>query len=138
MAFDFKCTISLPLSQMVRRIKILLVEDDFEIGKWLKKCILEIKNIKSLCWETSLKQGSIAFYRYNPDIIILDLKLPDGNGINLLKEIKRHKVQCKVYVFSVNNECRKTCLRLGADAFFDKVYDSQKLINSLSQLKHKF
>tara|TARA_R110002049_G_scaffold116110_1_gene268490 strand:+ start:57558 stop:57929 length:372 start_codon:yes stop_codon:yes gene_type:complete len=119
------------LSQMVREKNILLVEDDFEIGKWLEKRILELKNIKSLCWKTNIKEASVAIYVDNPDIIILDLKLPDGNGIDLLKEIKRKNNKCKVFIFSVNNELRKICLRLGADDFFDKTMDSEKLIESL-------
>lgn len=118
-------------SQMVRKINVLLIEDDFEIGKWLEKRILELNNIKSLSWETSIEKASISLSLNNPDIIILDLNLPDGNGIDLLKKIKRIKKKSKVYIFSVNDELRKTCLRLGADNFFDKTTDSERLIESL-------
>ncbi|WP_188655142.1 response regulator [Yeosuana aromativorans] len=116
---------------MVRKINVLLIEDDFEIGKWLEKRILELNNIKSLSWETSIEKASISLSLNNPDIIILDLNLPDGNGIDLLKKIKNNKNKTKVYIFSVNDELRKTCFRLGADYFFDKTTDSERLIASL-------
>lgn len=119
------------ISQMVRKINILLVEDDIEIGKWLEKRILELNNIKSLSWETNIEKASMVLSLNNPDIIILDLKLPDGNGIDFLKKIKKSKNKSKVYVFSVNNELRNICLRLGADYFFDKTTDSEKLIEKL-------
>lgn len=112
-------------------MNILLIEDDFEIGKWLEKRILKLDNIESLNWEINIEKASIALSLNNPDIIILDLKLPDGNGIDLLKKIKRSKHKSKVYVFSVSNELRNICLRLGADCFFDKTTDSEKLIESL-------
>ena len=119
------------ISQMLRKINVLLIEDDFEIGKWLEKRIMELSNIKSFNWETSIEKALIALSLNNPDVIILDLNLPDGNGIDLLKKIKSIKNNSKVFIFSVNNELRKTCLRLGADCFFDKTTDSEKLIESL-------
>lgn len=119
------------LSQMVRKINVLLIEDDFEIGKWLEKRILELVNIQSLSWDTSIEKALKSLSLNNPDIIILDLKLPDGNGIDLLKKIKKTNKKSKVYIFSVNNELRNVCLRLGADCFFDKTTDSEKLIESL-------
>ncbi|WP_100612915.1 response regulator [Confluentibacter lentus] len=119
------------ISLMVRKINVLLIEDDFEIGKWLGKRILELSNIESLSWETSIEKALINLSLNNPDIIILDLKLPDGNGIDLLKKIKKAKKESKVFIFSVSNELRKTCLRSGADCFFDKTTDSEILIKSL-------
>lgn len=119
------------ISQMVCKINVLLIEDDFEIGKWLEKRIMKLSNIKSFNWETSIEKALIALSLNNPDVIILDLNLPDGNGIDLLKKIKSIKNNSKVFIFSVNNELRKTCLRLGADYFFDKTTDSEKLIESL-------
>lgn len=119
------------ISLMVRKINVLLIEDDFEIGKWLGKRILELSNIESLSWETSIEKALINLSLNNPDIIILDLKLPDGNGIDLLKKIKKAKKESKVFIFSVSNELRKTCLRSGADYFFDKTTDSEILIESL-------
>ncbi|WP_372753476.1 response regulator [Mariniflexile sp.] len=120
---------------MALDLNILLVEDDFEIGKWLEKRILNLNNIKSLFWETTLHKATNAINLNNPDIIVLDLNLPDGNGIELLKTLKRKQNQTKVYIFSINSELKKTCLRLGADAFFDKTTDSENLIASLSQLR---
>ena len=119
------------LSQMVRKINVLLIEDGFDIGKWLEKRILELDNIASLSWVTSIEKALLALSLNNPDIIILDLKLPDGNGIDFLKKIKKSNKKSKVYVFSVNNELRNVCLRLGADYFFDKTADSEKLIERL-------
>lgn len=116
---------------MQRKINVLLIEDDFEIGKWLNKRILELNNIASLSWETSIEKALTALSHNNPDIIILDLNFPDGNGIDLLKKIKNTKQESKVYIFSVNTELRNVCMRLGADYFFDKTKESEELIASL-------
>lgn len=118
--------------QMEKVLNILLIEDDFEIGKWIEKRIAELNNIESLRWETDLKGAFNALVQSIPDIVILDLKLPDGNGIEFLKKIRMQNIQTKVYVFSVNSELKRTCLRLGANAFFDKSTDSEKLIEILN------
>lgn len=119
--------------EMIGEMDILLVEDDFEIGKWLEKRMSKLENVKSIRWETNLGGAFNAVVKNNPDIIILDLKLPDGNGIDLLKKIREEKIQSKVYVFSVSRELRRTCLRLGADNFFDKSTESDKLLECISQ-----
>jgi len=116
---------------MENKKNILLIEDDFAIGKWLENRILELETIKSLRWEMSSTDGLNSIYQNIPDIIILDLKLPDGSGIEVLKKIRKDKITSKVFVFSVNSELKKICLRYGADMFFDKSVDSEKLIESL-------
>lgn len=113
---------------MIETLHILLVEDDFEIGNWLKKRIEALDNISSLQWETNLEDSYAFLVKNTPDILILDLKLPDGSGIDLIKKIKRDKISTKIFIFSINSELKNTCLRLGVDKFFDKSSDSEALI----------
>jgi response regulator of citrate/malate metabolism len=65
--------------------------------------------------------------------VILDLNLPNGNGIELLKWIKEKKAETKVFVFSASIELKQICLKYGAFAFFDKAKDFDELIKALKK-----
>lgn len=68
-----------------------------------------------------------------PDIAILDIQLPDGSGIDLLSKIKNtHKnaivIMLTNYPYSI---IRKRCDELGADYFFDKSTEFEKVLEVL-------
>jgi DNA-binding NarL/FixJ family response regulator len=62
------------------------------------------------------------------------LKLPDGNGIQLLKLLKDKKIETKVFVFSISTELKRVCLKYGAFAFFDKAKGFDELIAALKNV----
>jgi len=68
-----------------------------------------------------------------PDIAILDIQLPDGSGIDLLSKIKNMRKETVVimltnYPYSI---IRKRCDELGADYFFDKSTEFEKVLEVL-------
>jgi DNA-binding NarL/FixJ family response regulator len=118
--------------------KIVLVEDNTEVTNWI---IAKIKGLDKLKLAGNLNNYSGAFElieRENPDLVILDLKLPDGNGINLLKEIRRVNINTKVIVLSLNIHAKKTCLNMGADYFFDKGSQLHEFIQKLNEISTNF
>lgn len=117
----------------LKQIKILLIEDDREIGSWMKSRITGFQNIADFQWVLNYSDAIKSVLEDAHDIVILDLKLPDGNGINILKKIKSEKLSHSVFVFSVNNELKNTCLRLGADYFFDKTTEAQQMLATLKE-----
>jgi DNA-binding NarL/FixJ family response regulator len=72
-----------------------------------------------------------------PDIAIIDIQLPDGSGIDLLSKIKNtHKgtlvIMLTNYPYSI---IRKRCDELGADYFFDKSTEFDKVLEVLENRK---
>lgn len=118
---------------MVSGLKILMIEDDIEIGTWTKNKIEKITTIDAFTWVTSINDAMQYLKKELPEYIILDLQLPDGNGIEILKKIRKDNLTIKVFVFSINIGAKNACLRLGVDAFFDKMNDAEKLIQSFKQ-----
>ena len=59
------------------------------------------------------------------DLVLLDIKLPDGNGINLLKSIKASARDCEVIMLSNCSDeyYHRQCKKLGARHFLDKSRD---------------
>ena len=114
-----------------KKYSLCLIEDDAEIGNWLIDKLAVIENIASFNWTKNLQDSETHIKNEKPEVIILDLKLPDGNGIDILRMIKKEQLPVKVYVFSSNTEFKKACFRLGASRFFDKGTDSLELLEEL-------
>lgn len=110
---------------------LLIVEDNPFIGKSVVNMAKEVSSIGDILLMNSLQNAISALVETNFELIILDLKLPDGSGIELLKWLTEKNIQTKVFVFSISKELKKTSLKYGAFAFFDKAKDSDKLIEAL-------
>lgn len=113
------------------KYNLLLVEDDFEISKKLFTTFKDLNSIDVVDVSENVKEGIEKLSTSKYDILILDLNLPDGNGIEVLKWVKEKKIAIKVFIFSLNTELKKICLRLGADQFFDKSNDFDSLLEHI-------
>jgi DNA-binding NarL/FixJ family response regulator len=111
--------------------KVLIVEDHPLIGKSIVDAINNFSSVKSLQLTTSLHEAISLLGVNDFNLIILDLSLPDGNGLELLKLLKERKEKKKVLVFSTNTDLKNVCLRYGAYAFFDKANDFDELIETI-------
>ena len=103
-------------------MKVLIVDDSDLLQSRLKKSILEMDNSIHIEQAFSCKQAEELFSSFIPCKVILDIALPDGSGIDLLKKFKRENptsIQIMLTNFPTS-EFRNRCLELGADHFFDK------------------
>lgn len=106
---------------------ILVVEDDDSISKFIKVS-LEAQNYK--CIYTNLGSSAIALvYSSNPDIIILDLGLPDMDGTEVIKQI-RENTKAKIIVVSARGRERDKveALDMGADDYLTKPFSISELL----------
>lgn len=90
-----------------------------------------MNNIESVCVSETLQEALSILKKTNFKFITLDLKLPDGNGIEVLKKLQEKNTETKILVFSISAELRHVCLKYGAFAFFDKAIDFDNLIDAL-------
>lgn len=72
-----------------------------------------------------------------PDVVILDMELYEGSGLRVLKNIKSDYPDITTIVFTnmVNNIVREKCKQHGADHFFDKSFEFERLPEVLKQLR---
>ena len=71
-----------------------------------------------------------------PDVVLLDVRLPDGSGLDLLREIRRldHSPRVVVMSASVLASEREEAVRAGCDAFVGKPYTPAELTALLGRL----
>jgi len=113
------------------RANILIVDDE-KLIRWSMKQKLESWNY-DVSEAEDLRQGRLLLQQENPDLVTLDIKLPDGNGIELLKEIRELHPGTPVIMITAFGvvDVAVQALRLGAYDFIEKPINFEKLDNVL-------
>ncbi len=108
-------------------MNILLVEDDPRAAKWVRLS-LEDKGAKVL-WATRIDQARNLVERHEPDVALLDVSLPDGNGLDLIVELRMRENPCAAVVVTGNAESAvaRMAAALGVSEFLDKPVDLELL-----------
>jgi len=81
-------------------------------------------------------EGLKLIRKLRPDVITLDIQMPEMGGIEVLKTIKAEGLDCAVIILSAMPErtYREQCLALEADYVFDKTSELKKVIEALLAL----
>ena len=120
-------------------VRVLLVEDSLPVRQRIRSLIEESGPVV-IVGEASTADAALALFReHEPDAVVLDLNLADGDGCAVLAEIKRARPGCVVMVLTnfVIAESRDLCRKLGADYFFDKSREFERVPEVLRQLRGK-
>jgi DNA-binding NarL/FixJ family response regulator len=78
--------------------------------------------------------------RLKPDVVVLDIRMPGGNGIQSLEAIKKEPGSPIVIMLAMlpYPQYRKKCLEAGAEFFFDKATEFDLVMQALKQLRDTF
>ena len=103
-------------------MKILLVEDEIEMQKSIKQYLGLEKNIVEVASDFDAAYEKIHLYDY--DCVLLDITLPNGNGLDLIKTIKSTKPKTGIIIISAKNsfDDKIDGLNLGADDHLPKPF----------------
>jgi two-component system response regulator YesN len=117
-------------------MKILIVDDSKPIRDRLIEALSIIKDVKIAGEATNGIEGLQIIRDKDPDFIIMDIRMPEMNGIAFLEKMKEQENNCKVCVFTNYPylQYKQKCLELGATYFFDKNRDFQEVINLVAKL----
>jgi DNA-binding NarL/FixJ family response regulator len=106
-------------------VKVYVVEDSDAICERIVRMVNEIKNM-NVVGTSDIVSGAIrGIERTQPDVVILDIQLLDGNGLTVLQHVKKVTPVMKVIVLTNFNsdQYRSLAEGYGADAFLDKSND---------------
>lgn len=113
--------------------KILIIEDEENIANLLKI------NLTGYGFDVEIgidgEQGLSKIDSYQPDLVILDLRLPKITGLEILKKLKTSRIceKIKIVVVSASDQkiTREQVLSLGAAAFYSKPIDVRVFIKDI-------
>ena len=83
--------------------------------------------------EGTAAAGLAAFHRIKPNVVLLDLMLPDRDGLDLMKELLTHHPSLPVIVITAHGSINKAveAMRAGAYEFLVKPFDEQRFLNAV-------
>jgi DNA-binding NarL/FixJ family response regulator len=128
------------LFAMAPRLKLITVDDSPQIVRRIHLLVNDVDGVDFLGNACSVGDALQLLDDLRPDVVILDIQLnkinPVENGISLLQEVKKRFPVITVIMLSNFSMVpyRKKCLQLGADYFFDKSADFEKIPAVLKDL----
>ncbi len=120
-----------------KAMSILVVEDDPTV-RTLVKAILEHKGNSVSIAETAEEGEKLAFSD-EFDMIVLDLRLPDGNGYDVCANIREQGIVTPVLVLSAEHETdvKIKVLNVGADDYLTKPFNSEELMARIDAIARR-
>jgi len=108
-------------------MKILIIEDEIELLIAISNFLIKENYICELAENFRKADEKLSIYEY--DLILLDITLPDGNGLELLETIKKHQIKSGVIIISAKNSTddKINGLDLGADDYLTKPFQLSEL-----------
>ena len=115
-------------------MKILIVEDERRLGQFIKKGLTE--RSYTVTWVPNCREARDALCETSYDVIILDLGLPDGDGLDLLREWRASGFNEPVLILSARDEVedRIKGLDVGADDYLAKPFSLEELLARVRSL----
>ncbi len=113
-------------------MRVLIVDNSPLVWRRLFDMLRELSFVSLLVYARTLAEARHYLEGCVPDLLILDLALPDGNGLALLQEVQQAGLETRVALFTNSTELRAKGLALGADWFFDKSLDFSALLALMS------
>lgn len=123
---------------MKEKIKVLIVDDHGVVRSGLK-LLLQLNNKLKVCGEAeNIKEAIIMADRTKPDIILLDFKLPDGDGVNGCLKIKKRFPETKVIILTAysHDHIVMETIKAGADGYLLKNIEGEELLDAIFRV-HK-
>ncbi|XOV81318.1 MAG: response regulator [Aestuariibacter sp.] len=101
-----------------------IIEDDVQMVDLLRQCLLRY-GFSSFIVSSTYKNAEEQIANKTFDVVILDIHLQDGNGLQLMELIKKKHPKCKVLVCSgnVSRENVTAALEMGADGILAKPFN---------------
>jgi DNA-binding NarL/FixJ family response regulator len=103
-------------------MRVLIVDDSAVVRERLTTLLSEVETVEVVGHAETVHEATTSLHRLNPDAVILDIRLADGSGIDVLTYIQQHRPTLKVIMLTnyPYPQYRQKCLEAGADFFFDK------------------
>lgn len=114
---------------------ILIIDDEEDLCQLLGDTLSSHGyNVKSA---NTKREAMSSFKSRLPDMVFLDLKLPDGDGLRLLSYIKKRNPSTIVDIISAygTEEVRDEARKLGAFSFIDKPFSEEDILRSIRELR---
>jgi DNA-binding NarL/FixJ family response regulator len=122
---------------MMDKLKVFISDDSATVRERLVTMALDLPEVDVVGQAQDAPGTLDAVTQTQPDVVILDIRMPGGNGIEVLRELKTMTPAPQVIMLTnfAYAQYRKKCKEAGADFFFDKSTEIEKLPQALEQVR---
>lgn len=120
----------------LKSIRVIIADDHRLIREGIKK-LLNFNETVKIVGEASNGNEALELVKFlKPDILILDVNMPNKNGLQVLKEIKDNDEEVKVILLTINDDRQslKQALNLGADGYILKDSNPNKIMEIINSI----
>ncbi len=116
-------------------MKVLIADDSRLMRDRIRGLLKSFQNIEIIYETDSGLQALDAMTRMNPCIAIIDIRMQDMNGLNVIREYRKKKSNTVIVVLTnfANDHYRVNALEYGADYFLSKSEDFEKISSIVSE-----
>jgi len=121
-------------------VRVLLADDSKLVRERLAVQLCELERVELVGETDHIPELLEQIQRLKPDVVVLDIRMPGGNGIQSLEAIKKEPGSPIVIMLAMlpYPQYRKKCLEAGAEFFFDKATEFDLVMQALKQLRDTF
>jgi DNA-binding NarL/FixJ family response regulator len=113
--------------------RVYIVDDSPEVRERLAAMLSEVATVQVVGQTGNAANALASILRLMPDTVILDIRMPGKNGIQLLREIKGERPDITAIMLTNYDypQYRAESLQAGADHFFNKTREFEKVVDLL-------
>jgi response regulator of citrate/malate metabolism len=121
----------------MKKLQVLVVDDDFMIARMHAKYIEQQDGYQAVAIANNCEQAMALAREFQPDLILLDVYLPDRSGIEALRAIRGEQIPCDVILITAAREIEiiEDAFRLGIFDYLIKPFDLDFLREALRKYR---
>lgn len=118
-------------------MKIFIADDAPLVRERLAGMLSNLENVELVGQADNGAEAITGVARYRPDLVILDMRMPGRNGLDVLKTIKQQPEPPIVIMLTAfpTPQYHQQCLKAGAEYFFDKTIEFDRIPELLGQIE---
>jgi len=119
------------------QMRVFLVDDSTLVRVRLAAMLQDMWEVDNVVEAGTVAEALALLPESKPDVVVVDMRLPDGDGLEVLRAAKRLQPQPTVVVLTnyTYDQLRSTCLEAGADEFLDKRTQFDRLPAIVTRLR---
>ncbi len=122
---------------MIAMLRVFVVEDSELIRKRIIENISTMGGFEVVGFAESATEAIASIAQLHPDIVITDIQLKEGSGIDVVRKIRAQPYTPRPRIFVLTNyafpEYKRQCTVAGADEFFDKSSEYDRFLSLMHE-----
>lgn len=126
------------MEEKMKKINVMIADDHSLIREGLKQLLEFDGSIKVVGEASNGMECMDKLSIHNPDVLLLDINMPEMNGIEVLKRMKDENIPIKVLILTVHNEMDylMKAIDIGVDGYILKDSESQELKKAINAVNN--